>query len=147
MAPSLASSVATMPKIPTAMSSCTFVAYSTGAFWRGAGSENFSVHFSWKPVTSLQAKAQLTQPDNDENRLFLHLEYHPDDISCSRIQKLYQQHLGEVLLDELGILRPTIAYHRPKNIGDFVSRAKLIQASGQETSTIMGEVRAELASL
>jgi hypothetical protein len=77
----------------------------------------------------------------------LHLEYHPDDVSRSRIQELYQQHLGEVLLDELGIPRPTIAYHRQKNIGDFVSRAKLIQASGQETSTIMGEVRAELAFL
>ena len=91
--------------------------------------------------------APTSAANDDENRLFLHLEYHPDDVSRSRIQELYQQHLGEVLLDELGIPRPTIAYHRPKNIGDFVSRAKLVQASGQETTTIMGEVRAELASL
>jgi hypothetical protein len=55
--------------------------------------------------------------DDDKNRLFLHLKYHPDDVSCSMMQELYQQHLGDVLLDELGIPRPTIAYTLLKTLG------------------------------
>jgi hypothetical protein len=71
------------------------------------------------------------------NRLFIHIEYHPEDIPRKRVQALYQLHLGEV--------QPTIAYSRPKNIGDLITKAKLHQAPGQTSSIILGEYRDGLA--
>ena len=77
----------------------------------------------------------------DEERLFIHVEYHPDDISRKRIQELYSKHCAELFQDKLDIKRPTIAYSRPKNIGDYVTTAKLHQAPGQTASIIMGEYK------
>jgi hypothetical protein len=90
--------------------------------------------------------ASVQQDIEDEERLFLHLEFHPDDVPRQRIQELFKHHCSDSYSRELGIDRPTIAYHRPKNIGDFISRAKLIEAPGKSCSTIMGEYRNELAS-
>lgn len=89
--------------------------------------------------------ATLSQANDEENRLFIHLVFHPDDIPRKRIQELYQIHCGDLLRDELEISRPTIAYSRPKNIGDFITKAKLHQAPGRPSSTIMGEYKAGLA--
>jgi hypothetical protein len=83
----------------------------------------------------------------DENRLFIHLVYHPDDTSRQRIQQLYDKHCSELLRSVIGIQRPTIAYKRPKNLGDFITRAKLHEAPGRTASIIMGEFRAGLAPL
>ncbi|KAL3800087.1 hypothetical protein ACHAWO_012686 [Cyclotella atomus] len=95
--------------------------------------------------TSAKSKAHTptAQPtlnqglQNDVNRLFIHIEYHPEDIPRKRVQALYQLHLGEV--------QPTIAYSRPKNIGDLITKAKLHQAPGQTSSIILGEYRDGLA--
>ena len=98
-----------------------------------------------------KAHTPATQPTlnqgllNDVDRLFIHIEYHPEDIPRKRVQELYQLHLGEVLNAELGIEQPTIAYSRPKNIGDLITKAKLHQASGQTSSIILGEYRDGLA--
>ena len=40
-----------------------------------------------------QAPAQAR--DEEENRIFLHLQYHPDDISRQEIQQEYERHCGE----------------------------------------------------
>ena len=77
--------------------------------------------------------------EEDETQLFIHLEYHPHNISCQEIQQEYQRHCGKLFKKELGINRPTIAYSRPKNIGDYVTQAKLHQAPGRFASPIMGE--------
>ena len=53
----------------------------------------------------------------DKKRLFVHLQYHRDDVPRARIRQLFEQHLGETLKSELGIECPTIAYARPKTIG------------------------------
>ena len=77
----------------------------------------------------------------DEERLFIHLEFHPDDIKRKRIQELYAKHCGELFEQKLDIKRPTIAYSRPKNLGDYVTSAKLHQAPGHTASSIMGEYK------
>ena len=101
---------------------------------------------------TVQRKAQSqaappTQPSTAslENRLFIHLRYHPDDIPRRRVQELYQEHCGELLSRELRIERPTIAYSRPKNLGDLITKAKLHQAPGESSSIILGEFKAGLA--
>ena len=82
---------------------------------------------------------------SEKKLLFLHLQYHPDDVSRKRIQELYQEHCGDLFQEEMGIDRPVIAYSRPPNIGDYVTQAKLHQAPGKTASTIMGEYRQGLA--
>lgn len=82
-----------------------------------------------------------TGAQDENNLLFLHLTYHPDDISRQRIRELYEKHLGDIFRRELNIDRPIIAYSRPKNIGDYVTKAKLHQAPDQSSSTIMGRHR------
>ena len=79
--------------------------------------------------------------DDEESRIFLHLQFHPEDISRSEIQQEYQKICGELFKKELGLNRPTIAYSRPQNVGDYVTQAKLHQAPGREASTIMGEYK------
>jgi hypothetical protein len=55
--------------------------------------------------------ATLSQANDEENKLFIHLVYHPNDIvPQKRIQELYQIHCGDLLREELEIIRPTIAY-------------------------------------
>ena len=101
-------------------------------------------------TTNIEARgpkgSKSSSPDTDStsDRLFFHLQYHPDDIPRRRIQELYQEHCGELFLRELNIERPTIAYSRPPNLGEFVTKAKLHQAPGRTASTIMGEYKAGL---
>ena len=40
----------------------------------------------------------------------------------------------------------TVAYSRPLNIGDYVTRAKLHQAPGETASTIFGEFKLRIGS-
>ena len=99
----------------------------------------------------MEAKGACTttrsSPDsrNDaKNRLFFHLQYHPDGISRKRTQQLFEEHCGELFCKELQIDRPTIAYSRPFNIGDRVTKAKLHQAPGRTSDIILGEYKAGL---
>ena len=91
--------------------------------------------------------AQNTTPnppverESDGNQLFIHLTYHPDDIPRQHIRALYDKHLGDLLLRKLNVKRPIIAYSRSKNIGEYITKAKLHQAPGQTASVIMGELR------
>ena len=101
-------------------------------------------------TTSIEArgpkgsKSSSPSADDTSDRLFFHLQYHPDDISRKRIQELYQEHCGELFRQELNIERPTIAYSRPPNLGEYVTKAKLHQAPGRTASDIMGEYKAGL---
>ena len=100
---------------------------------------------------AMKAKGACTNsrssPDssNDaKNRLFFHLQYHPDGISRKRTQQLFEEHCGKLFRKELQIDRPTIAYSRPFNIGDKVTKAKLHQAPGRTSDIILGEYKAGL---
>ena len=88
------------------------------------------------------------EPTNDANEnemLFLHFVFHPDDISRLSIRQLYNTHCQELFEAELDVARPTIAYSRPRNIGDLVSQTKLHQAPGHNSSSIMGKYKQGLA--
>jgi len=91
------------------------------------------------------------EPPTEESKsktklLFLHLQYHPDDISRRRIRELYEKHCGDLFQDTMKIKQPVIAYSRPPNIGDYVTQARLHQAPGKTASTFMGEYRQGLDS-
>ena len=74
-----------------------------------------------------------------KNTAFLHFQFHKDGISRLQIRAAYEEHLNSVLKKEINITRAIVAFSRPKNIGDFVTKAKLHQATGLNASTIMGK--------
>ena len=75
------------------------------------------------------------RPPPTRDRLFLHLEYHPNGMPRREIRRVYDSTCGELLESRLGIKQTTIAYSRPKNVRDILVRAKLHQAPGREAST------------
>ena len=79
--------------------------------------------------------------ESEGKQLFIHLTYHPNDISRQRIRTLYDKHLGNLLSNKLHVERPIIAYSRSTNIGESVTKAKLHQAPGRTASVLMGELR------
>lgn len=108
----------------------------------------------WEPSTmkeyilqadkKLQASPRLTpaatpttqptiQPTNNE-RLFIHWEYHPNDIPRRHIRAIYNNNCKEVFESMLKIKQVTVAYSRPNNVRDRISKAKLHQAPGREAS-------------
>jgi hypothetical protein len=88
------------------------------------------------------AKSAPTKTSDDTGDLiFIHMVYHPDDISRAQVRQVYEETLGPLLEEVLGIKRAIVAYSRPKNIGDYVTKAKLHQAPGVTASIIMGEYK------
>ena len=98
-------------------------------------------------TTRAENKTTKRIPKKEENLkdiLFLHFQYHKDGISRDQIRAVFQDHLEKICNDDLGIERLIVAYSRPLNIGDYVTRAKLHQAPGRSASTIFGEFKAGL---
>jgi len=75
-----------------------------------------------------------TAPANTKDTMYLHFVYHPNDIPSHRIRAIYNHHCSELLRDRMGITRTIIAYSRPPNIKDTVTKAKLHQAPGRNAS-------------
>ena len=71
---------------------------------------------------------------NNKERLFIHWEYHQCDIPKREIRAIYNLHLKELVEKWLDVKQTTVCYSRPKNIRDYVTKAKLHQAPGREIS-------------
>jgi len=80
------------------------------------------------------ASTESEEPVSNKERVFLHFEYHKNDIPKSRVRAIYDKNCKELLSTRLGIKQLTIAYSRPKNIKDTITKAKLHQAPGHEAS-------------
>ena len=86
-----------------------------------------------QPTTTITAPP-TEEPLTNKERIFLHFEYHKNDIPKSRVRAIYENKCQTLLSDRLGIQQLTIAYSRPKNIKDTITKAKLHQAPGFEAS-------------
>ena len=73
-------------------------------------------------------------PLSNKEELYFHMEFHPADIPKHQVRTIYNQTCGDVLSKRLGIKKFTIAYSRPKNIRDKLTKAKFYQAPGQDTT-------------
>ena len=91
---------------------------------------------STSPPTTITSNADVMK-----DTVFLHFQFHKDGISRQEIRKEFELHLEKICKEELCKERMIVAFSRPKNIGDFVTRAKLHQAPDKSASTILGEFR------
>ncbi|KAL7537099.1 hypothetical protein ACHAWF_010405 [Thalassiosira exigua] len=80
------------------------------------------------------APASLPAPLSNKERLFLHLQFRYNDIPWKVIQVIYDDTCHEKFFWLLGIKQATVAYSRPKNIQESLTRAKLHQAPGKPAS-------------
>ena len=90
-------------------------------------------------ILDADRKLSRPQPPTQEvptykERLFIHLEYHPCDISRKKIRTIYEATCGALLRDILGVKQTTVAYSRPTNVRNLVTKAKLYQAPGLPAS-------------
>ena len=85
--------------------------------------------------TTLPINLPTNLPTNTcTGTMYLHWVYHPNDIPRRRIQTIYDSCCGEIIQEEVGIEKMIIAYSRPPNIKDVLTKAKLYQAPGKEAS-------------
>ncbi len=74
------------------------------------------------------------------NNIFLHLQYHPKDISRSTLRTIYKKNckpLGEITTtngNKMSIKSLTVAYSRAKNLRNVLTSAKLPSVPGHEVS-------------
>eukprot|EP00956_Cyclotella_meneghiniana_P024187 scaffold48268_cov57-Cyclotella_meneghiniana.AAC.2 len=75
------------------------------------------------------------------NQLFFHQTFHPNDMPRKEIRRIYSETLEEVMRNEAGIEKFTIAYSKPTTIGSKIAKAEIFQPEGKEVSKyIAGEV-------
>lgn len=72
--------------------------------------------------------------DNNKERLFIHMEFHPNDIPRKYIRAIYDNTCKDVFESVLDIHQFTTAYSRPRNMRDLLTKAKLHQAPGKPIS-------------
>jgi len=76
-----------------------------------------------------QPTATTPQPTEksltSKERILLHFEYHKNDIPKSRVRAIYENKWQSLLSDCLYIQQLTIAYSRPTNIKERITKAKL----------------------
>ena len=73
------------------------------------------------------------------NEIYIHLQYHPNDISRKKLRTLYNDHLSIPFKEDLKVKRVIVAHSRPNHIGDYVTQAKLHEAPGITSTLIIGE--------
>lgn len=69
---------------------------------------------------------------NNKERLFIHMEYHERDIPRKLVRAIYDFTCKDTFENILGIQQTTIAYSRPQNIKDLLTKAKLHEAPGKQ---------------
>ncbi len=76
-----------------------------------------------------------------QQRLFYHMEYHPNDIPRHLVRKIYSDECKSTFKAEIGVEQFTMAYSHPKTIGNIITKAKLFEVNGREVSKfITGEL-------
>jgi len=80
------------------------------------------------------APTESEEPASNKEQVFLHFKYHKNNIPKSRVRTIYVKNGKELLSTRMGIKQLTIAYSRPKNIKDTITKAKLHQATSHEAS-------------
>ena len=86
----------------------------------------------------LQMQERKVNPDNRQNRIFIHTEYHPNGIPKKETQLAYQETCGDAFqdlaTDNGGIIQMTetkIDYSHPQNLRYLLTSAKNCEGKGR----------------
>jgi len=71
--------------------------------------------------------------NSPRDRIFFHAEYGRNDLSRRAIRSIFDDTCRE-MCESIGITQFTVAFSRPKNIKDYVTKTKLHMAPGKEAS-------------
>ena len=92
-------------------------------------------------ATTKATDTQAEDEDDERKNIILHLQYHPNDMPRKEVRKLYDRHCKELFERILRVRPPIIAYSRPKNIGDYVTQARLHEGPRHPASKYLGEYK------
>jgi len=68
------------------------------------------------------------------DRLFMHWDYHPRDITRHQIRKAYEDTLAPILKGTLGVRQFTLAYHNPMSLSGCLTKTQLEEPAGHRVS-------------
>ena len=102
--------------------------------WNQSVMRDFILQADAKLQSATPSRSSQAPSLSNKERLFIHLEFHPNDISRNAVREIYDRHCKEVFEKTLGIQQVTVAYSRAPNIKDTLTRAKLHQAPGKPAS-------------
>ena len=98
---------------------------------------------SLPPAVTPAPPDPLLFQNQSADRVFMHVEYGRNDLPRKVVRSIFDLTCKE-MCKKIGIDNFTVAYSRPKNIKDLVSKSKLHMAPGKEASKYyMGELSAE----
>ncbi|KAL7523111.1 hypothetical protein ACHAXR_000029 [Thalassiosira sp. AJA248-18] len=86
------------------------------------------------PPTPTPTTVHPGQTKSAPDTIYLHWQYHPNDIPRNRIRSIYNSTLQEIVSEVLKINKLVVAYSKPPNLKETVTKAKLHQAPGREAS-------------
>ena len=66
--------------------------------------------------------------------LYLHWQYHPNDITRKQLRTIYETTCKKKIEDTLDIKKLVVAFSKPPNLKEAITKAKLHQAPGKEAS-------------
>ena len=102
--------------------------------WNQSVMRDFILQADAKLQSATPSRSSQAPSLSNKERLFIHLEFHPNDISRNAVREIYDRHCKEVFEKTLGIQQVTVAYSRAPNIKETLTRAKLHQAPGKPAS-------------
>ena len=93
-----------------------------------------------KMIMSAANKLELEAPKPKEqggrdNRLFIHMQYHPNGISRQEIRAAFEETCDSFRGTAAEVGQVTVAFSRPPNLKDKLTSARLHEVPGKEAST------------
>ena len=90
-----------------------------------------------KQTERRRSQQSTTDSNNNDNVVILHLPYHPKTPPSSTIQQSFKNNFMWDDEDVAGVTRLTIAYSRPKNLGEKLSYRKIDSFCGPPVSSYL----------
>ena len=87
-------------------------------------------------ANKLELKAPKPKEQGDSNnRLFIHMQYHPNGISRQEIRAAFEETCDSFRGTAAEVGKVTVAFSRPPNLKDKLTSARLHEVPGKEAST------------
>jgi hypothetical protein len=94
---------------------------------------------------------KTSEAENEEStkRIFFHVQFHPQQLNSTAIQRFFKQECAETLLNcpgkggttPINIGQMTVAYKRARNIRDTICRTKLQQPLGETVADMIDKLK------